>query len=229
MRIAICDSAKSVCDRYSKVFSKNENTVVTGVAQNVEECIKLVKDTSPEILLLNIQLVTDNDGIEAIKEFMEIDPALKVIMLAVHTEEEDVFRIFASGAKDILLKSASDDEALKMVNSVYNGNATLAPEIAEILAKKSRDVMNRQNSLLYTINQITKLSKSELNVLREVYYGKTYREIALNRFVEEGTIRAQASGIMKKFQTKSMKNLIRSLKEMELFEFIDLYYENSGK
>lgn len=86
--------------------------------------------------------------------------------------------------------------------------------------------MKMQKSLLYTVNQITKLSKSEISVLRGIYYGKSYREIAAERYVEEGTIRAQASGILRKFETKSMKSLIKSLKEMELFEFIDLYYSD---
>lgn len=228
MRIAICDDTKNICERFSKMLSKDDN-VVTGVAHNVEDCKTLIEKTSPEVLLLDTKLRNDFDGIETIGDLLAINPELKIIMLAVATVEEEIFRIFASGAKDIIHKTSGEEEVLQKVKSVYEGNATLAPEIAEILAKKSRDVMNRQNSLLYTINQITKLSKSELNVLRNVYYGKTYREIAVSRFVEEGTIRAQASGIMKKFQVKSMKALIKSLKEMELFEFIDLYYENSGK
>lgn len=226
MKIAICDNADSVLTRLNSAFSDNENITIVGSAKNVEDCKNLIRRTLPDVLIMDTKLGEYDDGIRAIKQCLEICAELKIVMFAESVDNDDVFHIFAYGAKDILYKSASNEEIADKIIGVYDGTAAIAPEFAEILAKKSHDVMNRQNSLLYTINQITKLSRSELNVLRNVYYGKTYREIATSRFVEEGTIRAQASGIMKKFSAKSMKNLVKSLKDMELFEFIDMYYEN---
>ena len=169
---------------------------------------------------------TNDEGLEVIKDLLEIKPDLKIIMLTAHRVEDYVFRAFSSGAVDFLYKTAEDGEIVSKVLDVYQNKAAIDADIAAPLTKKLRDVMKMQKSLLYTVNQITKLSKSEISVLRGIYYGKSYREIAAERYVEEGTIRAQASGILRKFETKSMKSLIKSLKEMELFEFIDLYYSD---
>ena len=226
MKLLICDDMKSLCEYYAKVFSKTSEVEVVGTAQNGDECKALVQKTQPEILLLDIQMRTNDEGLEVIKDLLEIKPDLKIIMLTAHRVEDYVFRAFSSGAVDFLYKTAEDGEIVSKVLDVYQNKAAIDADIAAPLTKKLRDVMKMQKSLLYTVNQITKLSKSEISVLRGIYYGKSYREIAAERYVEEGTIRAQASGILRKFETKSMKSLIKSLKEMELFEFIDLYYSD---
>lgn len=226
MKLLICDDMKSLCEYYAKVFSKTSEVEVVGTAQNGDECKVLVQKTQPDILLLDIQMRTNDEGLEVIKDLLEIKPDLKIIMLTAHRVEDYVFRAFSSGAVDFLYKMAEDGEIVSKVLDVYQNKAAIDADIAAPLTKKLRDVMKMQKSLLYTVNQITKLSKSEISVLRGIYYGKSYREIAAERYVEEGTIRAQASGILRKFETKSMKSLIKSLKEMELFEFIDLYYSD---
>lgn len=226
MKLLICDDMKSLCEYYAKVFSKTSKVEVVGTAQNGDECKVLVQKTQPDILLLDIQMRTNDEGLEVIKDLLEIKPDLKIIMLTAHRVEDYVFRAFSSGAVDFLYKTAEDGEIVSKVLDVYQNKAAIDADIAAPLTKKLRDVMKMQKSLLYTVNQITKLSKSEISVLRGIYYGKSYREIAAERYVEEGTIRAQASGILRKFETKSMKSLIKSLKEMELFEFIDLYYSD---
>lgn len=226
MKLLICDDMKSLCEYYAKVFSKTSEVEVVGTAQNGDECKVLVQKTQPDILLLDIQMRTNDEGLEVIKDLLEIKPDLKIIMLTAHRVEDYVFRAFSSGAVDFLYKTAEDGEIVSKVLDVYQNKAAIDADIAAPLTKKLRDVMKMQKSLLYTVNQITKLSKSEISVLRGIYYGKSYREIAAERYVEEGTIRAQASGILRKFETKNMKSLIKSLKEMELFEFIDLYYSD---
>lgn len=226
MKLLICDDMKSLCEYYAKVFSKTSEVEVVGTAQNGDECKELVQKTQPDILLLDIQMRTNDEGLEVIKDLLEIKPDLKIIMLTAHRVEDYVFRAFSSGAVDFLYKTAEDGEIVSKVLDVFHNKAAIDADIAAPLTKKLRDVMKMQKSLLYTVNQITKLSKSEISVLRGIYYGKSYREIASERYVEEGTIRAQASGILRKFETKSMKSLIKSLKEMELFEFIDLYYSD---
>ncbi len=133
---------------------------------------------------------SSDEGISIIEELLEIKSDLKIIMITGHKVDDYVFRAFALGAKEFY-KDLADADIISKVRDVYNNKAVLDSDIAGILAKKSRDVMIRQKSLLYVINQITKLSKSEIEVLRGVYYGKSYREISLERFVEEGTMRTR--------------------------------------
>ena len=65
---------------------------------------------------------------------------------------------------------------------------------------------------------MSKLSVSEFEVLKLIYAGKSYREIANERFVEPSTIKVQASRILKKFDEKSMSVLIEDIRRLKLFD-----------
>lgn len=223
MKLAICDDMENFCTYYKKLFSRVEDVTVAGTANNGEQCIEMVKKTMPDVLMLDIQMQTDSEGVEIIETLLKIEPSLKIVMITVHEIEDYIFRAFALGAKDFIYKTASDDEVITKVMNVYHDNVMLNSYISNILASRAMDAMRNQKSMLYILNQIGKLSKSELSVLRGVYYGKKYRDIARDRYVEEGTIRAQASGILKKMNTTSMRSLVKDMKDLGVFEFIDLY------
>ena len=143
-------------------------------------------------------------------------------MITVHRVENYIFRAFSLGAKDFIYKTASDEEIISKVKNVYNDKVMLNSEISDVLIKNIAKLVKNQKSMLYTLNQLTKLSKSEISVLRGVYYGKKYKEIAKDRYVEEGTIRAQISGIVKKMEAANIDSLIKDMKALNIFEFIDL-------
>ena len=105
MKLLICDDMKSLCEYYAKVFSKTSEVEVVGTAQNGDECKVLVQKTQPDILLLDIQMRTNDEGLEVIKDLLEIKPDLKIIMLTAHRVEDYVFRAFSSGAVDFLYKT----------------------------------------------------------------------------------------------------------------------------
>lgn len=222
MKLAICDDSEIICEYYTTLFKNVDNVQITGVAHNGSECIELVKNTDPDVLMLDIQMRTHDEGLTIIEDLLCINPNLKIVILTVHKVEEYVFRAIAMGAKDYVSKTADDDEIIKKVKSVFEDKVMFSSEISNIVAKNARDLMMTNQSLIYIINEITKLSQSELSVLRGVYYGKTYREISKERFIEEGTVRAQVSSILKKLGAKNMQTLLKSLKDMRLFEFIDL-------
>lgn len=225
MKIAICDDINSFCNYYKELLSKVEGITVVGTANNGDECIGVVKEHMPDILLLDVQMRTENEGIEIIKDLLEIKPDLKIIMITVHKVENYIFRAFTLGAKDFIYKTASDEEIITTVMNVYNDKVMLNPEVSDVLIKNINKLMNNQKSMLYTLNQLTKLSKSEMSVLRGIYYGKKYKEIAKDRYVEEGTIRAQVSGIVRKMDAANIDSLIKDMKALNVFEFIDLNSE----
>lgn len=168
MKLAICDDSEIICEYYITLFKSVDDVQITGVAHNGDECIELVKNTNPEVLMLDIQMRTHDEGLTIIEDLLCINPDLKIVILTVHKVEEYVFRAIAMGAKDYISKTAEDDEIIKKIKAVYEDKVMLSSEISNIIAQNARSLMTKNQSLLYVVHEIAKLSQSELSVLRGV-------------------------------------------------------------
>ena len=89
------------------------------------------------------------------------------------------------------------------------------------LIQQSQRIARHQQSLLYIISILSTLSHSEFEILKSVCSGKTYRQIAQDRFVELGTIKKQVSRILKKFNSNNMKDIIEDLTALNVFDIYD--------
>jgi DNA-binding NarL/FixJ family response regulator len=221
IRVAICDDMEDLCQSYKCLLESYDDIEFVGMATSADECEKLVKNTDIDVLLLDICFQSgdgDADGIDIIGKLHKIKPELKIIMLTGFKNEDYVFRAFISGASDYVEKSLSVDKLIASIRSVYENNYTLSGDASKILVNKVKHISEGQNSVLFVINKLLLLSSSEFEVLKMLYYGSKYKEIAKIKFVEESTIRTLASRILKKFDYDHMKDLLKFLHSLNIFE-----------
>ena len=204
---AICDDAEYLCKSFEWAFEKEPDLVFDGFATDEQSCLELVEEPTT--------------GIEIIPKLKEIVPDLKIIMLTNYDDDNYVFSAFVNGATDYVLKTLPNGEILQALRNVSENKTSLRPEIAKKLVQKSSEIQKQNLSLVYSINMLTKLSTSEFEVLRQCYYGESYKQIAEERFVDVSTIRTLASRIIKKFEYDSMKNLVKALSKLKVFEYLD--------
>lgn len=216
--VAICDDMESVCKYFENVFTHTEDIAFVGAAHNAKEGVELVREKTPDILLLDIQMETNDAGVNAVPKILEASPSTKIIMLSIHREEEFVFKALTMGAVDYRCKDVSTGELLKTVRAVHGNNLDIRPEIAEILLNQSKILKKDNETLLYTITLLSKLSTAEFEVLKDLCDGLSYKEIAKKRFVEEITVRSQVVRIVKKFDVSNIRKLTKTLKALDVFK-----------
>ena len=110
------------------------------------------------------------------------------------------------------------------IRSIYNEKNVFPPFILEKFIDESRSSYLHRDSLLYTVSLLKYLSASEFEILKLASQGKSSKEIAAQRFVEQSTIRCQITNILKKTKQKNLKEFIATLNKLhvlELFEKID--------
>lgn len=218
---AICDDAEYLCKSFEWAFESEPNLAFEGFATDEQSCLELVRKKKPEILLQDIQMEEPTTGIEIIPKLKEIMPELKIIMLTNYDDNNYIFSAFVNGATDYVLKTLSNQEILQALYNVSENRTSLRPEIAQKLVQKSKEIQKQNLSLVYAINMLTKLSTSEFEVLKQCYYGESYKQIAETRFVDVSTIRTLASRIIKKFNYDNMKDLVKALAKLNIFEYLD--------
>ena len=217
IRVLLCDDIPYLCEYFEYLFKSDPNLELAGVSHTADDCFESIAVLRPDIILLDIQLNTNDEGLILLEKIKAAYPDIKVIMLTIHEEDEFIFRSFALGADDYILKTEPPEIIFNVIHTVYNNTSHLRPNIASRLTKKCREIQKEQKSFLYLINLIKKLTTAEYEILLELYKGKSYKEIAAERFVEEVTIRSQINKIVKKCEIKNVRELLSTLKECQIF------------
>lgn len=218
IKIAIVEDMIDIAEYFQMVLEREADFEVVGVAHSGVEGVELVKRTLPDIVLMDIQMEHQYAGIDATKKIKELFPDIKVIMLTVNENDEMIYRAFAVGASEYIIKSASVAGIINSIHLVQKNQLPLRPEIATKILDEFSRIKTYQDSLIYTLNIISKLTTAEFDVLYALKQGKSYRQIAAERFVEEVTIRTQVNKILKKFGEHDIKTVIKSLNNLKIFD-----------
>lgn len=215
VKLAICDNCKATSERVKLICEKTDDLTCVFVSETDKETLSMVKKHKPNILFFNAS--EENSNSKILPELLDICPKMKVIMFASKLDDRIVYSSFAMGACNFITQSMSDEEILSVVKGVASGENTIRPEIAKILATNS---IKMRSSILYLINILIRLSPSEFEVLKNIYDGMSYTEIAKERYVSVSTIKNQVLRVLKKFKVHSMKDLVNELRELRIFDLI---------
>ena len=93
----------------------NLNNIVE--AQDGCEAVDLFKEKNPDLVLLDITMAKKN-GLEALAEIMEADPAAKVIMCTAIGQQQTVMEALSLGASDYVIKPFQKDKLIEAVLNV---------------------------------------------------------------------------------------------------------------
>jgi DNA-binding NarL/FixJ family response regulator len=221
IRLAICDDYKHFINTMRLEIMDHDDIELVGECNLAVDCIPMLTECQPDVLLLDIQMETSSAGIDILPKIKELFPDLTIIMITVSEIEEDIFNAITNGANNYILKDMSNSDILKKVVETYTDQAVIDNAIFQKYLSQSKIKNNDYNSLLFLITMISKLTKSELEILKMLCTGKTYSQIASERFTSESTVRTIVSHITKKYNVDNINTLIAQINNLELFEKFD--------
>lgn len=140
-------------------------------------------------------------GLELIRRIRAEFPALPVLVLSMHAEEEYALRAFKAGANGYVTKDSAAAELLAAVRKVLQGGAYVTISLAERVV--------RQLNGSVEVPRHAKLSNRELEVLRRIVAGQRSTDIAQALNLSVKTISTHKTRIMDKLQLDSTAALIR--------------------
>jgi len=117
IKIVIADDVSETRMNIRKLLSFAQNIEVIGEASNGEEAINLVKESKPDVILMDINMPV-KDGIRATEEITVLAPDTNVIMISVQGEQEYLKKAMAAGARDFIVKPFDGDELIETVQRV---------------------------------------------------------------------------------------------------------------
>ncbi|MGI6018132.1 MAG: response regulator [Marvinbryantia sp.] len=219
IRVIIADDVEEIRQHLSDEISKEEHKIeVVALAKNGQEAFELTREYLPDIVLMDIQMETRTAGINAIAQIHNIFPMIKCIALTIHENEEFIFRAYMAGACDYIIKTNPTEKIVKSIQAVMENKLLLRPEVGQKLIEEYKYTQENQVRLKETLQIMLMINTTEYEILKMVYAGYNYREIAELRYVQETTIRSQINHILKKFNKNKMKDVIKLLRELKIFD-----------
>ncbi len=132
IRIFIVDDHPMVIAGIKTFLAEYPHIQIIGEAVNGKEAIEQAKTFLPDIILMDISMPVMN-GLDATRVIMEQLPTIDVIILTMHDDREYIRQIFQCGAKGYVLKNAPQDDILRAIEAVYEGNAFFSPEASKVI------------------------------------------------------------------------------------------------
>jgi len=213
LKIAIAEDNHFLAKAVIEKLSFFEDFIFKFKAANGAEMIgKLEENNTIDVILMDIQM-PEMDGIKATEIIKQKYPQIKIIMLTVFDDEENIFRAIQAGADGYLLKEINAENIHKSILEVVNDGAPMSPSIALKALKLLR------NPLTITEDEAiekVKLTKRETDVLLQLSKGLNYNEIAENLFISSGTIRKHVENIYRKLQVHNKMEAVQKAKSQKL-------------
>jgi two-component system NarL family response regulator len=181
------------------VLSEETDLEIVGEAADGLEAIERATELQPDVVLMDVRM-PGVGGIEATRRIRQAQPALKVVMLTVSEDEEDLFAAVRAGATGYLLKEVSIDEVAEAVRAVVRGQALVTPSMASKLLGEF-NVLSRRVDAQH--GHAPRLTEREIEVLRLVAKGMSNKEIAGELVIAENTVKNHVRNILEKLQMKS--------------------------
>ena len=209
IKLAIVDDNSFLIHATKEKLTLFDDFVVKFTAfDGIDVIDKLVVNQNIDLILMDIEMPKMN-GIEATEIIKLKYPQIKIIMLTVFDNDENIFNAIKAGADGYLLKEVNPRDLQQGIIETINGGATMTPSIAMKTLKLFRNPIDFESAIP---KENINLTTREIEVLEQLSKGLKYKNIAANLFLSEGTIRKHVENIYSKLQVHNKLQAIQKAK-----------------
>jgi DNA-binding NarL/FixJ family response regulator len=196
IKVLIVDDHPMVLEGMRSMLAQINFVYISGTAGNAYEAIEIIKTTSPDIVITDINM-PEISGIELALKIKKEFPVIKIIAMSTFKERSYISQMIQNGASGYLVKSASREEIEEAILSVYEGKLYMSLDINFSAADKQE------------LNAVPVLSTREKEVLQLIADGYTSPQIASKLFISLHTVDSHRKNLLTKFNVNNTAGLIK--------------------
>lgn len=190
--ILIVDDHEMVRQGVRAFLETQSDLSVVGEAATGEDAVRLADEHVPDVILMDLVMPGDVDGVEATRQVKKNSPRTQIIVLTSYHEDKHIFPAIRAGAISYILKDIGSEELADVIRKAALGEAVINPRVAARLIK---DV---QGSRGVEPNPYTELSDREMEVLQSLADGLSNADIAEKLVISIKTVKGHVSNILGK-------------------------------
>lgn len=211
IRVVIADDHALFRRGLEMVLESEPDIKVVAEANNGRQAVDAAVEHMPDLVLMDVRMPS-HTGIDATKLIKDHAPHIKILMLTISDEEEDLYEAIKAGASGYLLKEISIEEVADAIRKVHSGQSLISPSMAsklltEFAAMARKDEQKQQMPA-------PRLTEREMEVLTLVAQGLNNRDIAKKLFISENTVKNHVRNILEKLHLHSrMEAVVYAVRE----------------
>ncbi|MEW6555050.1 MAG: response regulator transcription factor [Actinomycetota bacterium] len=189
MRVLIVDDHPVVRKGLLQILADEPDVTVAVEAESATRMLELVGEEHWDIVILDITL-PDRSGLEALKDLKAMKPALPVLILSMHPEDQYAMRVLKAGASGYMNKDSASEELVNAMRKVLGGGKYVSPSMAEKLATAIGSDYERPAH--------ENLSDREFQVMCLIASGRRLKEVAEELCLSVKTVSTYRARVLEK-------------------------------
>lgn len=203
-RITIFDDNRNIRESISLLLSTVPDFDVVGSFSHVLDCVDDVRDTQPDVILMDIEM-PGMTGIEAVKSINKEFPQIQILMQTVFEDDDRVFDSICNGASGYILKNHLNTKLVDAIRELRFGGSPMSPSIARKVLGKLQQIPQHVRPEAAPDYQ---LSPREKEVLGCIVNGLAYKMIADQLNISYETVRSHVKKIYEKLHVASLTEVV---------------------
>ena len=179
-----------------------EGVDVVGEAADVAEAIAVITREQPDVVLLDVHL-PGGDARAVLAACLPRTPGTRYLALSVSDAPEDVVATVRAGARGYVTKAISGPDLREAVQRIADGDAVFSPRLAGFVLDAFSGAPAEHD------DELDRLTPREVEVMRLIARGYTYKEVAAELFLSVKTVETHVSSVLRKLQLSDRRELAR--------------------
>jgi DNA-binding NarL/FixJ family response regulator len=200
IKVSIVEDDTKLRETLVRYFAGQPGFRCLSAYPNAEIALADLPENPPDVVLMDINL-PGMSGIECVPRLRTILPSLKIIMLTVFEDGEQVFKALSAGAFGYLVKSNRPAKLLQAIREVFDGGSPMSGHIARMVVQS----FEKQAT---TPDETDSLTPRELEVLHGLSCGQPYKQIAAELGISLSTVRTYIQRIYEKLHVHSQTEAV---------------------
>lgn len=200
--VSIVEDDDGVRAGLARLLEKSKDIRLLASYPDAETALREIPRARPDILLMDINLPAMN-GVECVQKLHALDSSLRVIMVTVYENPEQIFDALRAGAIGYLLKQQSSENLLEAIRDAHRGGSPMSSQIARKVVQFFRTDKKTEAT--------TALSTRETEVLNLLSKGHLIKEIADQLGISFVTVRTHIRRIYEKLHVHSRSQAVAKL------------------
>lgn len=214
IRVLIADDHALFREGLRALLNATPDIEVVGDASDGETAISEVKNTQPDVVLMDINMPHLN-GIEATRLILNSHPNLGIIIVTMLEDDASVFAAMKAGARGYLLKGAHHEDVLQAIRTVAGGQAVFGPAVAARMMKFFQSLDTAPKPAAPT-DAFAELTDRERDVLQLISGGASNKDIAEKLFISGKTVSNHITNIFSKLQVANRAQAVLRARDVNL-------------